>query len=509
MVGNACLTETLKRLDLMKESKAYRTAIKLPKGGRGSLESKTRFETFNQLNEEFNFREFDLHNWVTANLTHSWLNSDGHLDASTMMAIASREFKIVQGYSFSKRGRPHFLRKGTFNCIDGRSNSGVKWKKDHIDWFGLKGIKAVIDPNDKVTAHGLSHRIKHVQLVRRQVGSKLRYYAQLVCEGLPYIKESNLPGHGVVGLDLGPSTIAVVAPQAGVALLEEFCSELDDKQETIRQLQRQEDRQRRSNNPNNYNPDGTIRKGSKKWVISKRQTKVSLQRSSIQRKQAAHRKSLQGNLVNRILTLGDDIRTEKVSYRSFQKNFGRSVGYRAPGMFMAELRRKASKVTEFSTRTTRLSQTCHGCGTIEKKSLSQRWHSCDCGLKSQRDLYSAFLATCVEGDQLNVGQALKTWPEVDKLLQATLSGKESEIGKGRELPTSFGLRNRSQIGSPVSAGQETVAPEILDVVEPACGEREPGKGCEPYQPVTDLSTHRERPGASKRQPKGNQQLRFF
>ena len=508
MVGNACLTEALKRLDLMRDSRAYQAARNLPKGKKGSPESKSRFEAFKQLNESFGFREFDLTNWVTANLTHSWLNRDGHLDASTMMAIASREFKVVQEYSFGKRGRPHFLRKGTLNCIDGRSGSGVRWKKDHIDWFGLKGIKAIIDPHNKVISYGLSHRVKHVQLVRRLIGRKFRYYAQLVCEGLPYVKERNLPGRGVVGLDLGPSTIAVVAPKSGIALLEEFCSELDDKQATIRQFQRQEDRQRRANNPVNYNSDGTIIKGPKRWFTSKRQVKLSSRRSTIQRKQAAHRKSLQGNLVNRIITLGDDIRTEKISYKSFQRNFGKSVGYRAPGMFMAELRRKARKVTEFPTRTTRLSQTCHGCGTIKKKSLSQRWHSCDCGLKTQRDLYSAFLATCVEGDQLNVDQALKTWPEVDKLLQATLSEVKSAIGKGRKIPTSFGL-NRSQSGSSVSAGQETATSEILDVVEPACGEREPGKGCESYQPVTDLSTHRERLGDTKRQSKGNQQVSLF
>jgi len=103
---------------------------------------------------------------------------------------------------------------------------------------------------------------------------------------------------------------------------------------------------------------------------------------------------------------------EKVSYKAWQRMFGRSVGFRAPGTFVALLRRKAEsaggRVDEFSTRTTQLSQTCL-CGAIEKKPLSERWHDCSCGLLMQRDLFSGFLARCVENDLLNANRARETW----------------------------------------------------------------------------------------------------
>jgi len=44
----------------------------------------------------------------------------------------------------------------------------------------------------------------------------------------------------------------------------------------------------------------------------------------VDRKQAAHRKSLHGLLVNQTLTLGKNIKTEKVSVRAWQKIFGKS-----------------------------------------------------------------------------------------------------------------------------------------------------------------------------------------
>ncbi|MBI9047308.1 MAG: transposase [Anaerolineaceae bacterium] len=93
-------------------------------------------------------------------------------------------------------------------------------------------------------------------------------------------------------------------------------------------------------------------------------------------------------------------------------------------MFVAMLRRKAvsagGAVNEYSTRNTRHSQLCHGCGTLEKKPLSQRWHVCDCGIVAQRDLYSAFLAFCMEGATFNADYAHEAWSGADTRLRAAL-----------------------------------------------------------------------------------------
>jgi len=209
----------------------------------------------------------------------------------------------------------------------------------------------------------------------------------------------------------------------------------------------------------------------------------------LHRKQAAHRKSLHGQTANRVLRMGNVFKLEKLSYLAFQRQYGRSVGMRAPGMFVELLKRKAAsagaEVIEFPTRTTRLSQTCHNCGTVKKKSLSQRWHKCDCGVEAQRDLYSAFLATCVEGDRLNADRAKAAWSGVDALLRAALSQaaqraaarqRRAQAASGRTTPlvsgtpSSFGLGQR-QSGSSVESGvkssktQDVVPPSSLAVGE--------------------------------------------
>ena len=102
-----------------------------------------------------------------------------------------------------------------------------------------------------------------------------------------------------------------------------------------------------------------------------------------------------------MVALGTTIILEKISYKAWQKRFGKSVGLRAPGMFVELLRRTVAStggiLVEIPTRTTALSQWCHGCGKRVKKPLSQRWHHCPCGVGPvQRDLYSAFLAAYLD-----------------------------------------------------------------------------------------------------------------
>lgn len=63
---------------------------------------------------------------------------------------------------------------------------------------------------DPVVQLGLASRVKYVRLVTRTIQGKNRYYAQLVCEGVPYPKPEHTMGNETIGLDIGPSTLAMV-----------------------------------------------------------------------------------------------------------------------------------------------------------------------------------------------------------------------------------------------------------------------------------------------------------
>ena len=116
------------------------------------------------------------------------------------------------------------------------------------------------------------------------------------------------------------------------------------------------------------------------------------------------------------------------------------ISLRAPGTFVQLLKRKAEsaggKVEEINTYKTALSQTCQ-CGAKVKKPLSQRWHSCPCGVHAQRDLYSAYLACFVENNQLIASQAQAAWQGIDIALSAAMSTLKGS--SSRAMPASLGL----------------------------------------------------------------------
>lgn len=127
--------------------------------------------------------------------------------------------------------------------------------------------------------------------------SRLDAY-QLVQEGQP--KAKHFAGNGVVGLDLGPSTIAAVSPLE--AFLEPFCAELEPIQREVRRLQRRLDRSRRAFNPEAFNADKTIKRGVRlKKSNAYRRDQSRLE--ELNRRLAAYRKALQGRLVNRVLAM--------------------------------------------------------------------------------------------------------------------------------------------------------------------------------------------------------------
>ena len=425
---NAVLGEAMKRLAVVRASAPYKAAQALPRLI-NEKPNPARKALFQEARKLAAFSEYDLHAYATP-LKHSWLGD--HLDINTVQKVATRAFKAVNDYAFGKHGKPRFKGKGQFGSVEGKTNaSGIIWRNGAVRWLGLE-LKASIDEKDTVLMHGLQSPLKYVRIVRRKFGEQFRWFAQLVCEGLPYLKHKI--ASGVVGLDIGPSTIAIVSEQT--AELKTFCDKLQKRQQYIRRLQRKIDRSRRATNPQHYNANGTTQKGAGRWHNSKRYNKTAAAFSESSRKQAAHRKTLHNQMVNQILALGNTVKLEKLSYKAFQKMFGRSVAFRAPGMFVQQLRRKAANAggatVEFEPRSTRLSQTCV-CGALEKKLLRQRWHDCQCGVLIQRDIFSAWLATHVENGKLNAGQVLADWPNAENRLRTALGVTQLASNKVRPV----------------------------------------------------------------------------
>ena len=444
---NALLGEAIKRLHLMREDPLYQKASDLYKEKESKAEAKALFK---KLAEKYGYREYDLYACCK-----QWNKRKAPLSIGARISqqIAKRAFSATEEYKKGKRGKPRFKgRRGLSSIEDNSIDSNLRLKEDTIHYLGLK-LSLLVDPNDPIHLHGLSSRTKYVRIVKRNFNGRIRYFAQLIGEGKPYIKPKNIAQKGEVGLDIGPQTIAIVSRQKKYAKLCVFADELKPQKKKRKKIQRKIARRLRLGNPEAYQENRWLKK-DKHWqrkqgksIKGKRAThrSKSLQKSfdqlaDIARRQASHRKAQHGRLANEILQKGNHIKTEKLSYKAFQKLYGSSVGLRAPGMFIEKLRRKAEnaggKLEDINTYRTKLSQVCH-CGRQEKKTRGKRWQKCPCGVVAQRDLFSAYLACFVEKDTLMVDQAQKAWSGMDIVLRTTMSElKRSTRGS---VPSSLGL----------------------------------------------------------------------
>ncbi len=435
-IYNACLDESLRRLALMRESRAWQAARIMPKG-------KVRTAALKAAIERFVFTAASIQKHAEACRDACWIGD--HLGSHDTQTTSLRAFQAAQMHAFGQCGRPRFKGRNRLHSVEGKGDTVIRlpWTGERQDvpvilWAGLS-LPLTRDPRDRDgwQAEALSCRTKYVRVLRRSISGRTRWYAQLIQEGLAPQKERHQVGDGLVGLDIGPSTIAAVS--ASDATLEPFCPGVDDLSRHIRRLQRAMDRSRRATNPQAFNADGTYRRGARIAVRSHRYRRTAAAKAEMERCLAAARKRAQGELANRVLARGNVTKTERISYWSFQKTFGKSVGRRAPSLFVSTLKRKAASagaaVIEFSTRTTRLSQFRHDTGDYVKKPLSQRWHVFADGSRTQRDLYSAWLARFVERDRLDASQCKMHWAAAEPLLrQAASSFSQSAIGPGFARP---------------------------------------------------------------------------
>lgn len=339
------------------------------------------------------------------------------------------DLRSVQGYSQKKSGGKEIMfRNGKIIWTqqendDRKKSPKYQQRKKRQNYKGVKGIArefpVVFSKNNPYEAEMLTKHVKFVRILRKDGKTKPHWYAQLVLEGTPVAKYDPISGapkhpvgHGVVGIDIGTRTLAYSA-DSKVDLIE-----LADRVQNIEQekmlLQRKLDRSRRATNPENYKPDGTIKKGVKLTRNkSKRYRKIQHQLAMLQHRQADIRKRQHNELANYLLTLGDCFFVEDMDYRALtrkakkteisektgrykrKKRFGKSIANKAPSMLIALLDQKCKSLNLEGVKkvdtAVKASQYNHQTDECKAKELKERWNIMPDGERIQRDLYSAFL----------------------------------------------------------------------------------------------------------------------
>ena len=455
---NACLNETMKRLELVSNSELYQAVRRIPR-----TKKKERSDAFKKAREQYRYSEYDLHSFAAITSKSSkWIAQK--VDSNTQQKLATRAFKASERVILGHAKNVRYKVASRFRSVEGKTNKqGLRWKDDCLVWGSLK-LQPIIDPVNPIIRHGLESPVKYVRLLWRILNGKRRWYAQLVNEGKPCQKPQNYVSDGLIGLDLNINNIAFVGDNHADLL--PFAEKVPTFQREMTALQRQMQRSQRTNNPDNFEPNfkarkgrktvvkkGKVKKNSRQWNKSKNYHKAAAKKRELERRKAAYAKTQNRRVVNEILRHGKHIKTENVSVKGWQKRYGKAIAAKSPGFVQSELVRKAENaggsVIKFPTQTTALSQT-HLDGSRIKKPLSERVHRDVTGVpEHHRDLFSAFLSRSVNQNKLILQDAqteyLRLEPALLEAYQRYLTRKQ--VGKSESR----------QSGSP----SERVSNELL------------------------------------------------
>lgn len=425
------LSSLLKKEIERKKDPLYKKAYKLEKG-------KDRNNILKELDKKYkisNFSTIDI-----ANGYRKKRHYDGYIPSTISARLGARGFNSFKK-KFYNNGANRVNFQNDNNSLTGIIGAGMHIKDGKLH-YGVNTYKnkILVIPikyqKDQYEEDILRGKILECRILRKRENNKDNFYMQLVLEHkIAPRKYDTTSISGNVGIDIGTSTVAVSSFYE--TKLEELAPNIKKYEKEIARLNRKLDRQRRANNPNNYNENGTIKSGKKTWTYSKRYYKTLNKLRSLKAKQASNRNISHKELANEIIGLGDRFIVEQMSFAGLQKRtietkisektckiiskkrFGKTIGNKAPAMFISILKQKVeSQGKTFITANTReikASQLNHITGDYTKVSLRTRVKTIG-EEKVQRDLYSAFLLSNVNDDAKTV-DLLKCEKEFNNFLK--------------------------------------------------------------------------------------------
>ena len=404
---NAALGEMLQRIDNMRADSQWAAAGAMDKGS-------DKNTAYRELHKQYGVSNFNV-----AGVCHAHWKASGWMGdrvrSRIAIALAPELWQNLQEYLYGRADRPRFKQPHDRSVAWNSGNeSGMLLRSGSIKW-SIKTKRKCLDIPLNMSAISMSRRewleraladgrLRRVGIKREMVRGQERLFALICLEGAPYRSEEYLgeaaSGDGLVGLDLGPTWLAMVsateAQEISIATEERIKADAD-KLAVERRRKRAADRSRAASNRHARRRNGTSLKGVRQPQRGKKGQKREHLLADAKRRDRINRQQDRVRAVRAVMHQGRHIAVEDLGYRGWQKSlFGRRMLITAPGDFTARLQREVTllggSVTLINPYAARASQTCLCGAHTGKKQLSERAHHCpSCGLQAPRDMVSAAL----------------------------------------------------------------------------------------------------------------------
>ncbi len=294
-----------------------------------------------------------------------------------------RFFKLKSGYPKFKSSRKY---KGwTYPCQSGWK-ACTSGKNGYLKLTNLGNIKMRGEARDWGTP-------KTCTILFKQG----KWYASITVDCLPTRVQTD---KGAVGLDFG--THHAVAFSDGTII--DNPQLLKQSQEKVNQLAKKSRRKRAPNYKKRIRPSRRWKKANK--AVSKIQSKVARQRQDWQHKVATEIVSGNSLVATEKLNLKNLTKKAKGKRKRQKTGLNRNLLDVGIGNLKSLIKYKVTEAggiyIEIPTRKVAPSQTCPNCGVKCQKDLSQRTHTCNCGIEPlDRDVAAAMvMLNYVRGKEL-------------------------------------------------------------------------------------------------------------
>ena len=428
-----------------------------------NIDDKDKLKEINkELNEiisSFNISQYDLEKYLVI-MQHKYKN---YITSQQAQKIAKFVSQNVDKVLYGNGKNLHIKKHVEFNTISQKcTTNGIKFFNDHIE-FMKHNIPIKYSNNVKDQEYllkSMNHKLKYCELKRIEFNNGFDYYVNLVYDG--EVPNKITKGKDTLGIDPGVSTIASVSDTK--CILRELAPKCKDYNKQISKLQKQIDKSIRTTNPNKFNDDGTIKKGSKgKFVYTKHCKYLKRKLRVLYRKKSAYTKCKHNELANMILNNTKKVNIEDMNFKALakrsksterqekisivngkeihkykkKKRFGKSINDRSPGLFIKLLEKKCSRYNiqfnKINTKKVKASKYNHLTNKYEEHKLSERTKLIGTNLV-QRDLYSAYIIKNVKSDLESVNKN-KLKRDFNKFLEM----QEEEINNIK----SKGIKNKN------------------------------------------------------------------
>lgn len=427
-IYNEMLSMEWKKYKEMIKTKEWRSLNdtireELQSSGKKSERLKAAYARKNEIMRENGFSEFEFRSQA---IIYSKYYQKHISSTMASIGIGVPMWTAFEKMFFGNGEKVSFKKFDSSVTLVSDNRSGIRFKRDDKGKYYIlcsnhkakaKQVNLYIKgPNTVYDTEMLDANVKLVRILKKIEKGKRKYYCQLTVERTPFLKmdaEGNLKhpiGHGNVGIAIWRGMLCAVSSDRTL------CINLSPDTEAFtarrKHLSKKLEHLRRVNNPDNYNEDGTVKRGligedgkrhRLKWHDSNHYKNIKAELKELYRKHNVAKTLLHNKIIIELLAMGDSFHFADTSFLTLKPEWDEYEPLSVSEYKSKKLRRKSIQESAPSTFLTKMDikLSSRGLQPVHRHDIPENlyWYQHEKGVSDERLLAGENIV--VEGKIIN------------------------------------------------------------------------------------------------------------